>query len=418
MVVYLDTNVYYGAKFVFDRGKFETLKNYIHNGIVKLLYTNATVEEVFRRMDEDVTKEIVVYNRAIRKNLQSFNIAEDLSIAEISATDFIENRKNKLRELLELAGVESISLNPLDAEKLMDDYFQQRPPFENQKPFEFKDAIMINAIRNYQKDNKETICIVSDDDGFRKAFDGDANFCCFKYISQFFKYVQEETELDNYYVTLIQDGFFEEDVYYYLENLDIDRSDYSEWEYEDKELFDVDFDLSYIERGKEPNQLLLHIGVEYNVSVDITHRDEDRSYYDKEEGRYLIEEYVTWKEKHSCYEDLIVVCEIIDGGESFEFIKIIADRKYNFLDLSDETMVDYEEISNSQSEEPNIVYCYECGKIIGMVASYFDYQDNPICERCMVDNSRGSICPSCGKKFPHKYIIDGLCHTCFYEDKE
>ena len=29
MVVYLDTNVYYGAKFVFDRGKFETLKNFI-----------------------------------------------------------------------------------------------------------------------------------------------------------------------------------------------------------------------------------------------------------------------------------------------------------------------------------------------------------------------------------------------------
>ena len=64
----------------------------------------------------------------------------------------------------------------------------------------------------------------------------------------------------------------------------------------------------YVERGKEPNQLLLHVNVEYNVTVEITHRDEDRSYYDKEEGRYLFEEYVTWNEHHIGSEDLIVAC--------------------------------------------------------------------------------------------------------------
>gem|GEM_PF-4880749 len=67
--------------------------------------------------------------------------------------------------------------------------------------------------------------------------------------------------------------------------MDIDRSDYSEWEYDDKEFYDADFELSYIERGEDLNQLLLHINIEYNISVEITHRDEDQSYYDKEEGR-------------------------------------------------------------------------------------------------------------------------------------
>ncbi len=37
MILYLDTNVYYGAKFVFDKGNFETLKRYINDGAVKLL---------------------------------------------------------------------------------------------------------------------------------------------------------------------------------------------------------------------------------------------------------------------------------------------------------------------------------------------------------------------------------------------
>ena len=160
----------------------------------------------------------------------------------------------------------------------------------------------------------------------------------------------------------------------------------------------------------------MHINVEYNVSVEITHRDEDRSYYDKEEGRYLIEEYVTWKEIHACYEDLIVVCKIVNFGETFEFIRIISDRKYNYLDLSDETMVDFDEISTSQNEEPDLVYCYQCGRIIGVAASYFDYQDNPLCNQCIVDDSHGTVCPSCGRKFPHEFTINGYCRNCIPDD--
>ena len=92
MILYLDTNVYYGAKFVFDKGKFETLKTYISAGEIKLLYTSATLGEVFRRMEEDIEKEVVAYNRAIRKNLEAFKIAEELSIAEISATAVVDDR--------------------------------------------------------------------------------------------------------------------------------------------------------------------------------------------------------------------------------------------------------------------------------------------------------------------------------------
>ena len=74
MFVYLDTNVYYGAKFVFDRGKFETLKTLLNDGIIKVLYTSATKGEVLQHIEEDITKEITAYNRAIRKNLSSFKI--------------------------------------------------------------------------------------------------------------------------------------------------------------------------------------------------------------------------------------------------------------------------------------------------------------------------------------------------------
>ena len=67
MFVYLDTNVYLGAKLVFDRDKFDTLKSYIMAGIVKLLYSSATLGEVFHHIEEDIEREVVVYNLSIRK---------------------------------------------------------------------------------------------------------------------------------------------------------------------------------------------------------------------------------------------------------------------------------------------------------------------------------------------------------------
>lgn len=52
----------------------------------------------------------------------------------------------------------------------MEDYYHMNPPFEPKKPKEFKDAIMIKALKNYQKYIGEEIHILSDDEGFRTSF--------------------------------------------------------------------------------------------------------------------------------------------------------------------------------------------------------------------------------------------------------
>lgn len=46
---------------------------------------------------------------------------------------------------------ESFLLQEIDMEEIMQDYFEKKAPFETQKPNEFKDAIMIKALKNYQK---------------------------------------------------------------------------------------------------------------------------------------------------------------------------------------------------------------------------------------------------------------------------
>ena len=47
MIVYLDANVYIAAKYIFDKEKFGTLRTWVSEGKITVLYMNATVGEGF-----------------------------------------------------------------------------------------------------------------------------------------------------------------------------------------------------------------------------------------------------------------------------------------------------------------------------------------------------------------------------------
>ncbi|OLN21612.1 hypothetical protein BTO30_14110 [Domibacillus antri] len=54
--------------------------------------------------------------------------------------------------------------------------------------------------------------------------------------------------------------------------------------------------------------------------------------------------------------------------------------------------------------------CIECGKEIGI---YFDYEQRPICEKCIVINEKGTICTTCGRKVPYDIMYDDkTCLPC------
>jgi len=93
--------------------------------------------------------------------------AADFDLNKIEEARAVAAVKGVFVDFLSLEGVTKIDLNPLDAERLMQAYFALEAPFETKKPHEFKDAIMINVVKQYQKKILERIVIVSDDFGFR-----------------------------------------------------------------------------------------------------------------------------------------------------------------------------------------------------------------------------------------------------------
>ena len=192
MIVFLDTNVFIAAKYRFASKYFGSLRSLISNGDIQVIYTSATRGEVEHHIREDIKAEVEQYNRMLRKDLPLLTSFSKDTLSEVSVEDLSQAIIAGLNDFLSLAGVNQIPLNPLDAEQLMADYFQGKPPFESKKPYEFKDAIMINAVKSYQKSINEHIVIVSNDDGFRKAFDGDANFTTVQYLSNALKIYSEQ----------------------------------------------------------------------------------------------------------------------------------------------------------------------------------------------------------------------------------
>lgn len=419
MIVYLDTNVYIGAKYMFDREKFATLQSRIKEGKITVLYTNATIGEVLKNLKENIEAGVLSYNRLLRNDLACLCGDEKEDLHSLDPEKVITQIKDKLDVFLGLDGVKCISLNPLDAEQLMGDYFHSVAPFEKKKPYEFKDAIMVNAVKQYQKECGEEICIVSSDSGFRSAFSGNSNFETFEFLGQFFKHYQHKQEelaaLEVKISEAIERGDYDEIFKDYCSDLDVDRGTYSEWECEDKSIDEIHCSLSYIEECA--GSIYATVDIELYLTADINYRDEDNSYYDHEDDQYLIENFITAIEKHCVLLDIRIECLFIkddEGNQSLEDVKIVPAKRLMTLDIDDDTMFDYEEVSNTFEESEDVEYCSECKKIIGRYTDvmYFDYQGNSLCNDCAVSNSSGEICPTCGLKFPSELMVSGFCCNC------
>lgn len=418
MIAYLDTNVYIGAKYIFDRGNFEALKKLVVAGEVSVLYTSATIGEIKAHIQNDISAAITKYNRTLRNDMPVLNEDPIYNLKIINENQAVNSVVAKLEEFVNLNGVEQISLNPLDAEKLLANYFNQNPPFEIKKPNEFKDAIMINAIKKFQETSQNRVCIVSNDGGFRKAFEKENNFITFEFLSGFLKHYNKTKEQLVYISAFISnktdDGDFDEIIKDYLSDFDIDRGYYGEWNIDSGNIDELCCELLYVE--EIDGKYIANIAVDIEISIDITYRDENASYYDKEDGTYLIENFIHAIENHRVTIDVAIKCDIKNyaGVLSLDDFYVVEDKRHKYISLGEDTMFESQEVENTLHEEPDLQYCNECGALLGSTqdGAYFDYDGNAICSKCAVSNSNGQICPMCGRKVPHEYMMAGFCKDC------
>lgn len=416
MIVYLDTNSYISAKYIFDRDKFEILTRLIENNKITLIYTSATIGEVEQHIRSDMNSAISNYNRLLRKEMKVVQNICAFNIRELNKEEVVNQVIERFRLFIGMENANEISLNPIDCEGLMEDYFNQNPPFESKKPNEFKDAIMINAIRNYKSTINESICIVSNDCGFINAFTNDNNYNTFRFLSEFLRFFMQSEEGTNYVSeilsTRIKEGIFD---YIIMENLseyDVYRYGYDEYNVKINSIDDFNLEPYNIENSENDFKFKASVEVEVFISIDLSYRDEENSYYDKNSESYLIENKIQSRENHIINLDMSITFEFNKETETINNFCVIGNEDH--FDLDEDTLIDSIILENSVCESSDIEYCSECGAIIGrkLDFEYSDYHGNPICENCMTGDENGQICPNCGRKVPNEYMMSGFCIDC------
>lgn len=155
--VTIDTNIFEANKFDFSIDSTMSLlvKN-VKSGKIKLILSNIVISEVEKHLSKCVD-DICGKARKLRK--EYMNMLPEQYLADIGMESYVQildkdtirqNAKEIFWKFLEDCNVERLNTDGINLEKIIEDYFSIRPPFEEgeKKRKEFPDAFIAEEIKN------------------------------------------------------------------------------------------------------------------------------------------------------------------------------------------------------------------------------------------------------------------------------
>lgn len=394
--VFLDTNIYENANFSFYNKQFTKLKDLIEEESVELLYNEIVYKEVYQHIGTNLVKAVSEYNQVVEINRAFAPFRMDAKwgdkISQINADDMISELHKRWDDYITDTCTIKIPISGVDIEQIVDKYFNKRFPFENKKPTEFKDAICVDSIMKYYDviaDDK--IYVVSADKGFRKSFQGREEFVTFFDLNGFLNFAISHTEhLAVEIEKAFESGVLNAHISKMLDNQLYMGSVDVEDVYEDIDLLSVEtqsIEYGYIHELDEESALVV-ANASVNVDVEYTVRDEDNSYYDKEDGRYYWENFLTYRSMF-CIDLEIEVLIAINTDEKDLPVRVEVDdiNANTNMYLHENDIIESEIVHNTMDdydEEPfdgDANYCPDCG-------CKMDYNNDmgAFCSKCAPDH--------------------------------
>ena len=156
--LFIDSEAYLHQGLDWHGEIFVSLAKLAKSGKVRLLTTSITVREVSAQLDQAIAKA----SEALRKNSRLLRLAgvdprplvdQDAlkSAAHAAFNDFLSGTKATSVKLV------------VELDELVQDYFDQKPPFSAKKPMEFPDAIVCASLSAWCREQGKTAYVISGD---------------------------------------------------------------------------------------------------------------------------------------------------------------------------------------------------------------------------------------------------------------
>lgn len=203
LAVTIDTNILDAAKYdLGDGSTLQLLKNYVDDGIIKVVLSNIVVRESKKHLAKQVNKACGIARKLRAEVLQEsteylINYVGLSRLLEISKDKdaLIQKSEELFDNFLTDINAEILGIDLINLESIIDDYFEIKPPFEDgeKKRKEFPDAFIANQIRKHFGE-AEDVAIVSNDNGFKKACKEAPNHFFFGSLGALFDAINKEKE--------------------------------------------------------------------------------------------------------------------------------------------------------------------------------------------------------------------------------
>lgn len=317
--VTIDSNVFDANKYDFaDESTLSLLVSYVEKGKIKVILSNVVVNEMSRHI-QGKAYEIAAKMNHLQKDLKK-NYAESIVtnvgmghlLVKANREELAKKAVSDLHVFLSKLKPEFLDASAVDVEKILEDYFAFRPPFENndKKRKEFPDAFIAAEIRERFKDG-EQLAIISADKGFKQACGTPDGFLFFDSLGELYNAMNKDEQyyneavdyIDNYRVQICQSVKI-----FILENDCIDvigvsydkdgiceGYDYSETILESVE--DVNCRIHTIDEIYE-GQVYATLVCTAKMEVHCYYEDYDNAVWDSESESYLYLETKQIQEKH------------------------------------------------------------------------------------------------------------------------
>ena len=392
--VFLDTNIYDGANYSFHNAMFSTLRKMAESGDLQLKINSVVEGEVKKHISRDVKAAAKKLLESVKdRSLSSFHnipsFQEHLIIP--NPKDWVQKAEEEFQDFLDACKCDRISINGIDVEKIMADYFNQRWPFEATKTDEFKDAFIVASIikdiigtedaPGIKED--ETYCVISADKGFRAALEQGKteieNVRLFPGLKEFTDYLAEKDTHAQHIKAFIESGNADDEIQEAVKEA-IYSADISVeslfWGIEELDVLDIDEIeyTPYIISVYDEGIAKVGFAVTCKVTVYYKYTDENESYYDKEDQCYLWQKIVELEETYAIGFDMVLSLDVSNCKPE--------------MDEEDEEI-----IFEDYTESPSCIELEEDSCISTEVVSETDpfYEDS--------DGERDyatDICPDCG----------------------
>ncbi|OKP99245.1 PIN domain-containing protein [Paenibacillus sp. P46E] len=292
--IFLDTSTFIKMNFDFENFLLTRLVQLSEDEHITIFTTEVTKQEIISNI-QDMVDEARAPINSIRKegrilrNIADYNAIFDRKRLDNVAGEIIGNYEdfNKSTETT-IVSVEGISVR-----SLMSLYFNKQAPFSNKKKSEFPDAISLLALDKWCGDNNQNMYIISTDNDLSEYCADNSRLSYLSSIDEFIDLLVSDSEHQHSFIVsafLVHGELLEESIKEEIEDFIFDI-----WDDDG----DVDsIKVTGVEIINEPNivainnsRATLTFDAQVDIEADVSVLDYNDSYYDKEEGKYIIRNY-------------------------------------------------------------------------------------------------------------------------------